>query len=241
MFPLVHIYTATQVSKKYTPLLVIGSVVPDFVWVSKGKLHSETLHNDIDGFYNFVQAKHKNLLDLALGMKLHSNKIGADLYSHFYNGGYSLVKGKALLPDIIKLVGSQDEKKISDLSHSFIEASLDLLLSEDNPRILELYKKSLNEIDLDEIASVFSEYTGVDKGFILQNINGLFSFVKPENLVSEEPVAKIILPKMIEIGFNKKVEESGVLEILKKAIEITKADYKDLLKKTILMMQKDFS
>lgn len=239
MFPLVHIHIATQVVKKKTPLLVLGSVIPDFVWVSKGKIPPENLHNNIDDFYNFVDKKHRDMLDLALGMKLHSNKMGADLYSHLYEGGYSYNKGKQLLPDIKKLVEG-DDKKLSDLSHSFIEASLDLLLYKDKPEALDLYKNSLNEADLDKISTVFSEYTKIDKEFISKNIKALLNLVKPENLASEQTFSNNILPKMIEIGFNQKVEKSKILEILKKAINITKADYKDLLKSTISMMQKDF-
>lgn len=239
MFPLVHIYTATQVAKKKTPLLVLGSVIPDFVWVSRDKLPYENLHNDIDDFYNFVQVKHKGMLDLALGMKLHSNKVGADLYSHLYEGGYSYNKGKQIFPDIQALVKGEN-KKLSDLSHSFIEASLDLLLYKDKSEVLDLYQKSLNEVDLDKISTIFSEYTKIDKELILKNIQALLDLVKPENLTSEQTFSKDILPKMIEIGFNQKVEESKILEILKKAMEITKADYKELLKNTILMMQKDF-
>lgn len=240
MFTLVHIYTATQVAKKYTPLLVIGSVIPDFVWVSRENLPYENLHNDLDDFYNFVECSYEDVLDLALGMKLHSNKMGADLYSHFYKGGYAYTKGKALLPDIINLVGSKDEKKMADLTHTFIEASLDLHLYRDIPEVLELYKNSIKNVDFDKISEIFSNYAKIDKLFILQNIKALSNLVKPENLISEESFANNVLPTIIELGFQKKVEKNKVLEIFKKAMKLTRKDYKKFLEDTISMMKKDF-
>lgn len=240
MFPLVHIYTATQVSKKRTPLLVIGSVIPDVVWVNREKIPPEKLHDNLDDFYSYVESKHEDMLDLALGMMLHSNKIGADLYSHSYKGGYSYIKGKEILSDVANLVKTDNSKKFSDLSHNFIEASLDLLLYSDRPEILDLYKKSLTNVDFDKISALFSEYTGIEEKFLLQNIQLLFSLVKPEYLASEMSFANNVLPKMIEIGFNQKVNKAEVLKILQKSVKITKSDYKDLLMSTISMMQKDF-
>ncbi|MEK9207133.1 MAG: hypothetical protein AAB922_01535, partial [Patescibacteria group bacterium] len=162
----------------------------------------------------FKQNKHKNMLDLALGMRLHSNKVGADLYSHSYKGGYSYIKGRNIIADLANLVETKDSKKISDLSHNFIEASLDLLLYSDRPEILDLYKRSLTNVDFDKISALFGEYTGVEKKFLLQNIQLLFNVIKPENLVSENSFANIVLPKMIEIGFNQKVDKAEVLKIL---------------------------
>ncbi len=240
MFTLVHIYTATHVAKKQTPLLVIGSVIPDFVWVSR-KFPYENLHNNIDDFYSWVKSDHEDMLDLALGMKLHSNAVGADKYSHFYSGGYAYVKGKLLLPDIIELIGSGDEKKIADLSHTFIEVSLDLHLYKDKPEILELYKKSLRKVDFDKISKIISKYAVVDRSLVLKDIKALFNLVKPENLVSEQIFASNVLPVLIDAGFHKKASEKRVLKILQSALAITKEDYKDLIDKTISMMQKDFS
>lgn len=240
MFTLTHVYIATQVVKKKTPLLVIGSILPDFVWVSRVELLYENLHNDIEDFYVSVNGSDEEMLDLALGMKLHSNKVGADLYSHFYKGGYSYKKGKVLLPDIKELTSSEDEKKMADLSHTFIEASLDLHLLNDKPEILEIYKKFSREIDFDKIAKLLSDYSGIDQELISRDVKALFDLVKPENLVSKKTFAGKVLPTLIKVSFDKRVGEGEILPILEKALKLTKGDYKKFLSETISMMKKDF-
>ena len=158
MFPLVHIYIATKVAKKEAPLLVLGSIIPDMVWIDRKNLNPELLHDNIDRFYSYLEENQKDMLDLALGMRLHSNEVGADKYSHFYKGGYSYIRGKKLIPDLVKLIGESENKKISDLSHNFIEAALDINIQNQNFEVLELYKTSLPKVDIEEISEVFSNY-----------------------------------------------------------------------------------
>lgn len=240
MFPLVHIYTATEVSKKKSALLVIGSVIPDLVWVNRAKIPPEKIHDNLDDFYSYIKKNHKDMLDLALGMKLHSNEVGADKYSHVYNGGYCYVKGKQILPELTKLIKTDNEKKISDLSHNFIEASLDILLHQDQPNILGLYKKSLSEVDLEGIASTISDYSKLDKGLLFNTIQTLFNVVAPENLASEKSIAENVLPKFIEISFKQKVSNAEVLKLLQKSVEISRKDYKELFSEMLAIMKKDF-
>ena len=240
MFPLVHIYTATIVSKKRTPLLVIGSVLPDMVWVDRKTFFPEKLHDDINDFYSFLEAGNKDMLDLALGMKLHSNKVGADKYSHFYNGGYSYVKGKELIPDLKRLINSNEDKKISDLSHNFIEAALDLNLQKVDSEILELYKNSLSKVDVDKISKVLSEFSKVDYPIVFKAVQILFNLVNPDDLVSDKKFTKEILPKIIELSFGKDVNSEEVLKILQKAVEISGVDYREFFNEMISEMKKDF-
>jgi hypothetical protein len=240
MLPLVHIYTATKVAKKKTPLLVIGSVLPDMVWIDRKSFPPEKLHDNIDEFYIYIKENHTEMLDLALGMKLHSNKVGADYYSHVYKGGYSYTKGKPLIPELTKLVRSNDEKKISDLSHNFIEAALDVNMLKIEPSILNLYKSSVDKIKLDEISQTISEYIKIDYKKVYRTAQMLFDVVRPQNLASDELIAKEILPKMIRLSFGKDVETEELLRIIRKALLITENDYEDLFEEMISGMRKDF-
>ncbi|HBB76653.1 MAG: hypothetical protein A2186_03575 [Candidatus Levybacteria bacterium RIFOXYA1_FULL_41_10] len=241
MFPLVHIYAATTISKKKTHLLVIGSVLPDLVWVNRDKFPPQNLHDSLDDFYSYIEKNHKDMLDLALGMKLHSNEVGADKYSHFYKGGYSYVKGKELAPDLSKLVDSNSDKKMFDLSHNFMEAALDLNLLNDHPEIIDLYKDSLHGVDLRMISKVLSEYSNIDYELFFKTIQTLFDVVNPENLASEESISNFVLPKMIKLGFNQDVDDQKVLRILQKAVRISSKDYKELFSEMLAIMKKDFS
>ena len=240
MFPLVHIYTATKVSGKKTPLLVLGSVLPDMVWIDRKTFAPEKLHDDIDDFYSYLESNNKDMLDLALGMKLHSNKIGADKYSHFYKGGYAYIKGKKLIPDLVKLVGQGENKKIADLSHNFIEAALDLNLTKNEPEYLKLYADSLNKVEFNEIAKVVSEYSKVDYETVFKTIQILFGVVSPKNIATDKLISSEVLPKFIKLSFGKEVDDKEILRILKKAVELTKLEYEKFIDEMISEMKKDF-
>jgi hypothetical protein len=240
MFPLVHIYAATEVSKKKTPLIVIGSVLPDVVWVDRKTFSPEKLHDDLDDLYSYLETNQKDMLDLALGMKLHSNKVGADKYSHFYKGGYSYIKGRELIPDLKRIIKSNEDKKLSGLSHNFIEAALDLSLLQDEPDILDLYKSSINEVDLGKISKLISDFSKIDYERLYMAVQMLFGLLSFNNLNSDERIAKEILPKLIKLSFGKDVDSSGVLEVLRNAVEVTKDEYKDLFNEMIFEMKKDF-
>jgi hypothetical protein len=242
MFPLVHIYAATQVSKRKTPLLVTGSVLPDFVWIDRKTFLPEKLHDNIDDFFAFLEKNNEDMLDLALGMKLHSNDIGADKYSHFYNGGYSYKKGKILIPDLIKLIGPNEDKKISGVSHNFIEAALDLHLQIDKPELLDLYKNSLAQVNLSDISKVISGYSKIKYEAVFKSIQMLLELVKPENLVSDRLMAENVMPTMIKASIGKEavIDNEGILNILQKAVEVTRTDYKELFNEMIDLMKKDF-
>jgi hypothetical protein len=240
MFPLVHIYAATQVSKKKTPLLLIGSILPDVVWVDRKTFSPKQLHDDLDNLYSYLEANQKDMLDLALGMKLHSNKVGADKYSHFYKGGYSYIKGKKLIPDLKRLINSNEDKKLSGLSHNFIEAALDFSLLQDEPDTLDLYKSSIREVDLGKISKVISDFSKIDYERFFKAVQMLFGLLSFDNLASDERIAKEILPKLIKLSFGKDVDSSGVFKVLRNAIEVTKDGYKDLFNEMIFEMKKDF-
>lgn len=240
MFPLVHIYAATKVSGKKTPLLVIGSVVPDMVWVDRKTFPPEKLHDNIDDFYSYLESNNKDLLDLALGMKLHSNDIGADKYSHFYKGGYSYIKGKELIPDLVKLVEQDESKKIADLSHNFIEAALDLHLYKIEPKMLNLYKDSVLAVDISKISKVLSDYTKINFELVFKAVQMLSEVVNPKYFATDKSMAENIIHKMIKLSFGKKVDDKEILRILKKAVKITERDYKNLFDEMIAEMKKDF-
>lgn len=240
MLPLVHTYIAIKVSKKKTPLLVVGSVLPDIVWIDRKTFSPEKLHDDLDDFYAYIERNQKDMLDLALGMKLHSNKVGADKYSHFYKGGYSYVKGKEIIPDLRTLLNSNEEKKIAGLSHNFIEAALDISLFGSRPEVLDLYKSSVLKADLNKISKVLSDYSKVDYEKASKAVKVLFGLVSFDSLASDKRIAEEILPVFIKLSFGKEVAGNEILKILRKAVRVVKDDYENMFDEMISEMKKDF-
>ena len=116
MFPLSHIYISTKVTGRSSPLLVIGSVLPDLATISsEGYLIGEKIHNSPMEFFAFVDSKYNNLVSLAIGVVLHSQVgRGADFYSDDEKVGYAVAEGKKVTADVAKLL-NMDEGETSYL------------------------------------------------------------------------------------------------------------------------------
>lgn len=239
MCPLTHIYIATKVAERESPLLVIGSVLPDVVWMSR-RLPSDKLHDNPKEFYEFVRSNSKDMHDLALGMMLHSNAKGADYYSHFYKGGYAMAKGKNLIKDLVNLFNFKDEKLNLYKAHNFIEAALDVHLLENNGDLVDLYKNS-NDFNLEKIAQSIYEFTNFDKDIIKGDLDSFFKIFGPESVSSKKAFVNNFFPPVLEAAFHEKAPGEEIAKILDKALEITEKDWQELIEMIIPKMKKDFA
>lgn len=235
MCPLTHIYISSKVTGRIDPLLIFGSVLPDIVWVSK--IIPKEFHDDPDKFYEFVKTSKKEMLPFAFGIKLHSNQKGADYYAHFYKGGYAYTKSEPILEEVTDLIGSKDSKTNLNKAHNFIEAALDLHLLKDNPELLDLYRTTISEIKIDEIAECLSGYLNIEQKKVLEELNSYIKIVGPESISSTEK----FVAKFIRATTGREVSKETILSILKKAVKVTAGSYKDLMKEIISGMKKDFA
>lgn len=240
MCPLTHIYIATKVSERENPLLVIGSVLPDFVWMSR-RLPSDKLHDNPIDFYEFIKFRDNEMLDLALGMLLHSNAKGADYYSHFHEGGYAMTKGKNLIKDLVNLFNFKDEKLNLYKAHNFIEAALDIHLLKNNKYLPNLYKEDLRSIDIEKIARLIHEFTNFDIKLIKKDLALFFKIFGPDSVSSEKAFVSNFFPPILEIAFRQKASNAEIQHILTKAKKLTEGDWEELIDMIILRMKKDFA
>lgn len=240
MCPLTHIYISTKVAGRESPLLIIGSVLPDFVWMSR-KLPSEKIHDNPRDFYEFVQSTDKDMLDLALGMMLHSNAKGADDYSHFYKGGYAMTKGKRLIKDLRNLFKSKDEKLNLYKAHNFIEAALDLYLLKNNPDLNTKYKEALRRVDIKRIESLICDFSYFDKNILEKDLESFFKIFGPKSVSSEKTYVSNFFPPILEIAYKQKVPTMEISAILNKAKKLTEEDWEELIEMTIKRMKIDFA
>jgi len=240
MCPLTHIYIATKVTGTESPLLIIGSVLPDFVWMS-GKFPSDKLHDNPIDFYDFIKSCDKEMLDLGLGMLLHSNAKGADYYSHFYKGGYAMTKGKRLTKDLVNLFNSKDEKLNLYKAHNFIEAALDMHLLKNNQHLPILYKDAIKKIDIEKITQLIYEFTKLDSKLIRRDLALFFKIFGPESVSSEQAFVSDFFPPILKAAFHQKASAKEILSVLNRAKIITEKDWEDLVSMIIPRMKKDFS
>lgn len=242
MFALSHVYISTKVTGRKSDLLVFGSVLPDIATTSKGELARDEIHYSPMKFFNFVKSKHGDLLDLAIGVRLHSNvNKGADFYSDDTKTGYAKLEGKKINADVSRLLGVGEDKISLGAAHNFIEGAVDLNLIDSHPHLLSIYKHSVEHCDLQKITECLSEYLKKDKNLILKEVKHFIDFLSPEHLSSPELMTKGIAVPLIDLRLGKKVDFQETLEILKKAESLTKETYLDFLNKTVRQMRIDFS
>jgi hypothetical protein len=217
MFALSHIYVSTQVVGRESPLLVFGSVLPDIAWTSSSAIGRDEIHNNPGKFYKFVQLKYAEFVDLAIGVKLHSQVgRGADFYSDGddNNEGFTYKEGRMIEPQMAKLLKEESSGRSMVLSHNFIEAAVDLNLSESKPDLLGLYKNVVEEVDFEKISEIIGVYVDVAKKEILREVNSFVSLFSPENVLSAERLVENVVSVVIKGRFGKEIDKNEALKLL---------------------------
>ena len=104
MFALSHIYVSTKVLNRTSNLLVFGSISPDVAWFTKSHIGAKDIHGNPKKFFDFIKLNYPDLIDLAIGVRLHSNiDKGADYYSDDNKTGFAKIEGKKIQYDVSKL------------------------------------------------------------------------------------------------------------------------------------------
>lgn len=242
MLPSSHIYVATKVAKKKSPLLVFGSVLPDVSWTSQSEIGRDQIHYAPKKLYKYLSKNYSSLLDLGVGVRLHSNiDKGADYYSDGENySGFAYIEGAKIESEVAKLLGGKKDMKSKVLSHNFIEAGTDLNLLSDKPEVLKLYSESINKIDLNQISACLGDYLSLDSKIVRKELERFLQFIGPSSYTSESSIVeKMVL--LIKTRKGSQVDSKGVATILGKAKTIMKGKYKSYLEEAITEMTVDFS
>jgi len=241
MLPLSHTYVSIQVTGKKNALLVFGSVLPDIATTSKNKISRDKIHSSPKEFYDFVKNHYPSLIDLAFGVRLHSNiGKGADYYSDDSKVGFANLEGRKITGQVKKLLSTDDEKLGLGLAHNFIEAGVDLNLKDLHPEIFDIYSKSFKEINLQIIADCLSEYLGLKKEKTLKELRNFIDFLSPEHFSSINNMVRIIA-SLVEIKFGKTVSPAETKRILMNAKSITKDSSMKFLDGVVERMKVDFA
>lgn len=241
MFAFAHAFVAIKVLGSYNPVLLFGAILPDYIWNSQTIRYQRNIHYDPFGFYIFIKRNYKTLLPLAKGVLLHSDiSHGLDWYSDDNDIGYAMILGKQLMSKTQKAF-KLDSIKAADFSHNFVEAALDLILAEKNPKLAQRLSKIKNVVffsKIDEALSVFSNSSLIETR---QAIDGLFKFYLRKNLQSEESIVSTCLATIAKNRFNvddKKISEK-LTPILKRAKSLVYPTYEQFLDQTISSMKHD--
>lgn len=240
MFPLAHIYVSTKVAGRENDFLILGSVIPDLAWFSRPL--KSVLHNQPDEFWNFVKEKYPDFLDLALGVRLHSQVgKGADYYSDDEKIGYAKINGQKIVKEVAMAFGIAEGQQALGFSHNFIEAAVDLHLARKFPSLVEIYKTAINGESMEEAAIVVSDYFGKNTALVKTELEKLFYFFSPENISTAKGVCSGPVASYLEAILQKKLDYDQILDVVNQAQELTKDSFMSFLNETVEEIKVDFT
>lgn len=232
MFPLSHTYVTRSATGRADPLLIFGSVLPDIASISANLVGRDKIHDSPREFYSFVETYFPQLIDLALGVRLHSHiDGGADRFSDDRDTGYAYLHGKDIFSDVEMLFGGLPKDAVMIFAHNFIESAVDLHISTDIPETWELYRSVLAGISHDHasITRCVAEYLSVSEESVENELQRFISMMSAENLRSPEAlITNIAIPLVKNVAHQEMPVDESV-SIMQKAFEITQDSYKTFL------------
>ena len=158
MFALTHAYIACKTLRSNDSRIILGSIVPDYVWNNRKIRNKRNIHYDPFGFFNYIQKDNRSLTPFAQGIILHSDiSHGVDMYSDSVESGFAFKMGKHLVGDVMN-VFSLDEQNALDFSHNIIEAGTDITIANRFPAFTRVFSKTKEKISLLKIANVLSSF-----------------------------------------------------------------------------------
>lgn len=239
MFPLSHIYVSTKVAEKENDFLVLGSVIPDLAWFSMPLRGA--LHNEPKEFWDFVKAKYPDFLDLALGIRLHSQVCkGVDFYSDDETFGYAKINGRIICNEVETALRLSDKKQVLTYAHSFIEAAVDLNLNSRFSRPAELYENVFKGESIVQVSTILGEFLKKDGKLVKNETEKLMTFFKPENRSTLEKMATNVFLPFLERVLGGKPDYSEILGLLDKSRKLTQDSFLPFLDETVKKMKVDF-
>lgn len=242
MLPLSHTYINYKLTGSKDPLLILGGVLPDISTASGERLSRDLLHNNPIRFYEFVAQKYPRLLPMALGVVFHSQvNHGADFYSDNHETGFAYKAGLPLAPRVAELLGRKTDQACAVLAHNFIEAGIDLNLSQNQPETFALYQNSIKAVDQSLAVLCLADYFSVSASLARQSLEKLLEFLAPDNFTSvEKMVAGAIVP-LIKIRLQQDVSAPAAGALVKQGVALTAPTYLEFLDRTVASMRRDFA
>jgi len=241
MFPLSHTYVSTEVTNSRDSLLVFGSILPDIATVSGGRISRDKIHSSSKDFLEFIKSDYPQLIKLAIGVNLHTQEgRGADYYSDDADVGFAKLEGKQFVPEVKALLNTADEKIGLVIAHNLVEAGVDLNLKDNYPKILEIYKESLENVNFEFVAECLSDYLDLKKDEVLKELQNFTNLLSPKNLSTTKNMNEHIAVPLLKIKLRKDVDLEESEKILKRAKEATQDNFKKYLDNAVEKMKVDF-
>lgn len=221
--------------------MLFGSILPDIATTSSGFISREEIHNSPQEFYEFVKNNEPKLLDLALGVLLHSGASkGADFYTDDFETGFAYKNGKHINKDVAKLLRSELDETSIYLSHNFIEGAMDLLLAKEKPDLVIDYKNVQKNVIPSAISGILAKYLKLNQEDVERELETFKDLMSYKHLTSKEDLVNEIVSPLLKARFDIDIDNEEAVRIFDKATEIIKDSYLYFLDDAVSEMKVTF-
>lgn len=247
MGPLSHVYVSTQITGNKSSLLVLGSILPDICWGSKTQFSKNEIHYAANGFYDFILAKHPDMVDVGIGAKLH---VAADYYSDDRKEGFGYLKAPELsnqVADLLELktkgvniplkfglkinsnswlgkLKNTNEAIALVLAHNFVESGVELNLFDSQLNLLKLYRQILKTLDVSKVITLLANYLKTSPAQVKYELESYLEMINYGNISVSALTERTVKP-FFKVIFGVEPNPVKTTEILLKAKQITKPFY----------------
>lgn len=239
MFFHTHVYYSKRVNKNLGPLEVVGSFLPDLALT--GVITWDDLHKkkNILEFFDYVKKNNPEYESLLKGINYHNT---LDYYTHVeYKNktpGYAYVSIPTEMPFLLeKALGVTSQRAIAS-SHNCIEGGVEYHLLRDDPDLKELVKKSISQIDKENLAKGFADFFKKDQAVMFKAMNKLFSFATDYDFETLEGWLKL-WTDMNKFYLNKDTDPVLATQAMEMSFKITKDTYREFIEYAINSQDKE--
>lgn len=239
MFFHTHVYYSKKVDKNLDPLKVVGSFLPDLALT--GVITWDDLHKkkNILEFFDYVKENKPEFTSLLKGINYHNT---LDYYTHVVyknkTPGYAYANIPNEIPPLLeKALGVTPQRAIAS-SHNYIEGGVEYYLLRDDPDLRELVKKSIAQIDTENLAKLFGDFFKKDQTVMLKAMNKLFSFATDYDFETVEGWLKFWID-MNKFYLNKETDTVLATRVMEMSFKITKDTYREFIEYAISSQYKE--
>lgn len=186
-----HPYVAAKVLGRLTEDLVLGSYLPDIVpFVSNSIFEFEEIHEGGKKFLDFLDNRHSERRDLALGMLCHGAEFGADRFSQriaerFEGKREEYGKRIAQASSISLEMASQAR------FHNFLWWGVDIQILRHRRDFVEDLAKKFSRIDVAGASNLLAECFGKNVSDVSRDVSFLLRSYTPEKFLSVRGLVEI--------------------------------------------------
>ncbi len=228
MFYNAHVFFASKLYNSDSPLILIGSILPDIA-ITKIIEWDNSLHHtsNLVNLLKFVEKHNSSLKDLYKGV--FSHRILDDFSHNNYRGsfGYAYQNNEGLSQTISKYY-ELDKEAAKRIAHNYFESAVDMLLLKENPGLRFKLKNAIEQVNIDSISDILSLYFGRNK------LKFRLALVKYCRLISESNMENLkglvrFWEGLEEMLYIKRIGVDKKTELLKLSINLAKNTYKDFI------------